>query len=546
MKHVELLDCTLRDGGYLVDTIFGENVIKGIIKKLCMAKVDIVEVGFLKDINHKKGSSTFNRVEEITPYLPNENDRGNTSFVAMIDYGRYSIDSLSEYNGKSIDTIRDCYFKKDMDNALKMAEEIMRKGYNVYIQPVDILGYSDIELLDLIEKVNKIKPYALSIVDTFGSMYKDDLQRIFSIIDHNLDKDIKLGFHSHNNLQLSFSLAQEFTMMSLGKREVVVDGTINGMGRGAGNTNTELIMDFLNRKLGCHYDMNEMLDLIDAYMPKIMQQCSWGYSIPYFIAGMYSSHVHNINYLLDKHNIKSKDMRLIIEEINPQKRKRYDYDNLEQLYINYFDEKVDDIEVLQSLENEFLDRKILIIAPGKNSQLQKDKIIEFIEINNPIIICTNYINKSIVPNYAFYSSKRRYEESKDYDAEQFKQVNKILTSNVKGNKSSNEKIVNFKSLTKVGWKYFDNSTILLLRLLNKLKVKDIYIAGFDGFLKGQNYSKSHEELESYDDYEKYIELNKELKEMLVDFKNEISSDVNINFITESKFESIFEKESIYI
>lgn len=546
MNHIKLLDCTLRDGGYLIDTIFGENVIKGIIKKLCMANVDIIELGFLKDVIHKQGSSTFNRIEEIIKYLPEKNDRGNSSFVAMIDYGRYSIENLSDYDGKSIDAIRDCYFKKDMNNALKMAEEIMEKGYKVYVQPVDILGYSDIELLDLIEKVNKIKPYALSIVDTFGSMYKDDLQRIFSIIDHNLDKEIKVGFHSHNNLQLSFSLAQEFVMMSLGKREIIVDGTINGMGRGAGNTNTELVMDFLNRKLGYHYDMSEMLDLIDAYMPKIMQQCSWGYSIPYFIAGMYSSHVHNINYLLDKHNIKSKDMRFIIEEISPQKRKRYDYDNLEQLYINYFDQKVDDMKILQQLEEAFIDRKVLIIAPGRNSQLQKEKIIDFIELNNPIIICTNYINKSITPDYAFYSSKRRYEESLDYDIDKFKQVNKILTSNIKTTNSNNEKIVNFKSLTKLGWKYFDNSTVLLLRLLNKLKVKDIYIAGFDGFLKGQNYSKAHEELESYDEYEKYIELNRELKEMLVDFKNEISSDVNINFITESKFESIFEKESIYI
>ena len=98
---------------------------------------------------------------------------------------------------------------------------------------------------------------------------------------------------------MSFALSQEFIKMSLGKRKIVVDGTIHGMGRGAGNTNTELLLDYLNRKLGYGYDMNEILDLIDAYMPKIKQQSNWGYSIPYFIAGMYSSHVHNVNYLLN-------------------------------------------------------------------------------------------------------------------------------------------------------------------------------------------------------------------------------------------------------
>ena len=291
MKHVQVLDCTLRDGGYLVDTIFGDKVIKGMINKLCNANIDAIEVGFLKDIGHREGSSTFKTVEEIAPYLPKIRNV-KTSFIVMIDYGRYSIENLSDYDGSSVDTIRDCYFKKDMKEAIKFGKQIMDKGYKLYVQPVDILGYSDKELLELIEEVNKLKPYAFSMVDTFGSMYIDDLQRIFHIVDHNLDKDIKIGFHSHNNLQMSFALSQEFIKMSLGKRKIVVDGTIHGMGRGAGNTNTELLLDYLNRKLGYGYDMNEILDLIDAYMPKIKQQSNWGYSIPYFIADLQIKTMH--------------------------------------------------------------------------------------------------------------------------------------------------------------------------------------------------------------------------------------------------------------
>ena len=544
MKHVQVLDCTLRDGGYLVDTIFGDKVIKGMINKLCKANIDAIEVGFLKDVGHREGSSTFKTVEEIAPYLP-EKRNGKTSFIVMIDYGRYSIENLSDYDGTSVDTIRDCYFKKDMKEAIEFGRQIMKKGYKLYVQPVDILGYTDKELLELIDEVNKLKPYAFSMVDTFGSMYKDDLQRIFNIVDHNLDKSIRIGFHSHNNLQMSFALSQEFVMMSLGKREVVVDGTIHGMGRGAGNTNTELLLDYLNRKLNYHYDMNEMLDLIDSYMPKIMQQAKWGYSIPYFIAGMYSSHVHNVNYLLDKHNIKSKDMRLIIEEIDPVKRKRYDYDNLEELYLNYFDQKIDDSESLSKLENILSNEKVLIIAPGKTTETQKDKINKFILENNPIAISVNHINTSFDCKYSFFSSKKRYEDSLYYYGENFKDVNKILTSNIKVIKSEKEEIVNFKSIAKSGWKFFDNSTILLLRLLKKLNVKEIYIAGFDGYLTGQNYNAEYEELETYSENEKYEELNRELEEMLIDFKNEISSSLKVDFITRSKFENVFERELTY-
>ena len=71
-------------------------------------------------------------------------------------------------------------------------------------------------------------------------MYQDDLHRIFEIINHNLIPTCKVGFHSHNNMQMSNALSQEFIRMTYGKREIVVDGTISGMGRGAGNTPTEL------------------------------------------------------------------------------------------------------------------------------------------------------------------------------------------------------------------------------------------------------------------------------------------------------------------
>lgn len=86
------------------------------------------------------------------------------------------------------------------------------------------MGYSDYELLDLIEKVNAIEPFCFSIVDTFGSMYQEDLQRIFELINHNLVKTCKIGFHSHNNMQLSNALSQEFIRMSLGKEILLLMG----------------------------------------------------------------------------------------------------------------------------------------------------------------------------------------------------------------------------------------------------------------------------------------------------------------------------------
>ena len=88
MKRVQLLDCTLRDGGYLVDAQFGNTVIRGIIKGLADSGIDVVECGFLKDEPHEKGSTIFNNAAQLRSFLPEE--RRQTSFVCLADYSRYS------------------------------------------------------------------------------------------------------------------------------------------------------------------------------------------------------------------------------------------------------------------------------------------------------------------------------------------------------------------------------------------------------------------------------------------------------------------------
>ena len=537
MSKIKMLDCTLRDGGYLIDSKFGDNEIKGIINKLFKAKIDVIECGFLKDEEHKKDTTIFNCVDEIKEYLPKErfNSENNTSFVVLADCSRYKAKNLKPYDGKSIDAIRECFFKHEMEEAFELANIMQEKGYNVYIQPVDILGYTDFEILKLIEKTNHLKPYAFSIVDTYGSMYKDDLVRLFSLINNNLSKDIKLGFHSHNNMQLSFSLSQEFAELSLGSREIIIDSTICGMGRGAGNTNTELIANYLNKKFETNYDMNEILDLIDIYMPRIMNKCSWGYSIPYFIAGLYNSHVHNVTYLLDKHSIKMKDMNDIIECIEPQVRKKYDYDNLEKLYINHFSNSVDSNSAIDLLKKKIRNREVLLLMPGETLEKQKDEIIRFIDEKNPLIISINYNDIIYNSEIIFISNIRRYENNNILNSNK----SKIITSNVNNKENKNEYIIQFDKLIKKGWKYFDNSGILFLRVLSLLNIKKVNIAGFDGFIENSTYSINQLDLETYKDKEELNLINREIKEMLMDFKENEGKNVEVKFITNSIFNDIF-------
>ncbi len=528
MNKIKLLDCTLRDGGYVVETIFGDYVIKGITQKLTDANVDIVEIGYVKNGARKDGSTTFSCMEEISAFLPvNKNE--NTQYAVMIEYNMFDLNKLITSKKSGIDIVRICFFKNDRFSVIDYAKKIMSKGYKVFLQPMDTLGYSDLELLELVELTNQLKPSAFYIVDSYGSMYCDDLQRIYSLLNHNLLEEICIGLHSHNNLQLSFMLIQELINLSLNKRNIIVDASASGIGRGAGNANTELVVDYLNRKMNKTYDINEILDILDSYILPIRQAHSWGYNIPHFISGMYSVHVNNISYLLNKHNLKAKDMRIIVESIDKNSEKRYDYDALENSLVSYFSKSIDDSIAMSELKNIFADRSILLVAPGKSVKEEYAKVKKVINAFNPVVVCINAVIPDIKPDFIFYSNILRYEYSKENFHNIFVNTNKIVTSNIKTEKDVNEFIVNYNLLIKRGWKYFDNSTIMCLRLLAKLGAEKIFIAGFDGYSSdSSNYIDNNIVLNLSINDKKV--LNKELSAMFNDFLKK-HEDIELNIVT---------------
>ena len=113
------------------------------------------------------------------------------------------------------------------------------------------LSYTDEEFLDLIRRVNELEPYAFYIVDSFGMMKRKDLTRLFYLVEHNLNENIKIGFHSHNNMQLAYSNAQSLVDLH-SDRELIIDASVYGMGRGAGNLNTELFVQYMRwQTLNC-------------------------------------------------------------------------------------------------------------------------------------------------------------------------------------------------------------------------------------------------------------------------------------------------------
>lgn len=532
-KQIQLLDCTLREAP-LDDLMWGKRSIQKMIHGLEMANVDIIEVGFLKNDPYKEGSTSFHRVEDIAPFLKNK--KSGTMYVALVDYGRYDVSNLSEYDGNSIDAIRVCFKHNEIDSVLDYAQQIRDRGYLVLIQHVDTLGFTDEEIICFINKVNDFLPYAYSVVDTFGAMYEDDMLRLTRMTDKYLDNSIVLGFHGHNNLMLADANVQKFVQEIGLHRNIIVDSSLYGCGRSAGNAHTELIAHYLDVKYNDNYDINEMLDLIDTVITVVQEKTTWGYSIPYFIAGMHNAHTFNVKQLLKRHNLKSKDLRGIIGLLDDKQKKVYDYTLLEKLYVKYFNRPIDDKESIRELGRKWKNRTILLLAPGKSVQDNRTEIEAFILDRHPIVIAVNNLIDGYKIDYIFYSGAVRYQDLQyqNYKAAGSPQI--IVSSNIKTKGDDNEIIVNYQSLIKFGWVNIDSSAILLFRLIQRCGVNKMYIAGMDGYKNlGQSFYSN--ELDTGIDEKNRIEYTQDNISMIKDMLQS-NPKLELHFITPSIYQDL--------
>lgn len=533
MKKIKLLDCTLRDGAYIVNSMFGDAAIKGIISSLDNAGVEIIECGWLKNDEHVEGSSFYHVPKDLEQYINKRNT--NVTYTVMIDWDRYNLDFLPMNDGKSVDAVRVVFPHGKHIEGMEVGKHIKDKGYQVFFQAANTLAYSDEDLISLAEEANRVMPVSLSVVDTFGAMYHEDLKRIVSVLDKHLDKNIALGFHSHNNQQLSFALSMYFVeLLCDTEREIVVDSSLCGMGRGAGNATTELIVNYLNSKQGSNYDMDAVMDAIDVYMTGFSEKYSWGYSTPYFIAGMYCCHVNNIAYLTKNHRAGAKDMRNVIESLSPADRKKYDYDLLEQKFIENESRELDDTCAFENLKEKLCNKKIVLIAPGKTSTEHYEDVHRYISENDCIVIAVNALLPNYKYDYLFLTNSARYQYAKETKNEQFSVTPRILLSCIKRDGDKDETVINYNRAIKRGWDHFDNAVICILRLLGRLGIHEVAIAGFDGFKDSYNESYADEALPAVNPGKKWSELNDEIKDMYADVVS--TQEMNVLFLTESIYE----------
>lgn len=534
-KKIALLDCTLRDGAYINGSRFGTSAIKGIIKKLQEARTDIIEVGWLKDAAHEEGSTYYHLPQDAAHYMVDRQD--GIEYVAMIDWDRYDVDNLPPCDGKSVNAVRVVFPHGKHREGIAVAERVREKGYRIFLQAANTLAYSEADLKDLAQCINACRPVAISVVDTFGAMFEEDLARIVRTLDAALNPAIAMGFHSHNNQQLSFALTMHFVeLLAESERSAIVDASLCGMGRGAGNATTELVASYLDRKQNGNYDMDAILDAIDTYMEPFREAYTWGYSTPYFVAGMYQCHVNNIAYLQRNHRTNARDMRNIIASLSQAERRKYDYDLLERRYLENQSRLVDDEAAVRALRQEFAGRTVLLVAPGRSVIDKRERVHAFIKKEQPVVIGVNAICDGYAYDYLFFVNSARCDYAKNAHGKTFAETKKILLSSIKTEGAEGELILNFNRAIKRGWPHFDNAVISALRLLNSIGAKKVAIAGFDGFRHAYNESYADPSLPTLNPDNRWDELNVEISAIFEDVLSSTRGSMEISFVTESLFD----------
>ncbi len=490
-----LLDCTLRDGGYNNDWRFGHDALIGVFERIVSAGVDFLEVGFLDQRRaYDPDRSIFPDTESVSRTFGGL-DHADTRLVAMIDFGTCDISHIQPRKETCLDGIRVIFKKHLREPAMAFCRQLKELGYTVFSQLVSITSYTDEELADLVRLVNDVKPYAVSIVDTYGLLHKGNLYHYYEMLERLVDKDVAIGYHSHNNFQLAYANSIELIERHRSSgRTLLCDGSLFGMGKGAGNAPIELLCMYLRDNLGKSYHVSQLLEAIDANILPLYNKYHWGYSLKAFVAASNDCHPNYVSYLVDKKTLSVKSVNEILSRLQGEKKLLYDSEYIEQLYLDYQRHAWDDSHAYEVLAAHLAGKKVLILGPGKTIVSERQRIDDYIRTSKPYVISINYLPEGIPVNALFLTNSKRYNQQVSAITARAASVKLIATSNLTRTKGDFDFTFDYESLVDRDAVFIDNSFIMMLKVLRGARVGDVAMAGFDGYSEGHgNYYASEME-----------------------------------------------------
>ena len=281
---IKVLDCTVRDGGLMNKWQFSDDFVRAVYKACVEAGIDYMEIGY------RSSESAFSRAEFGPWKFCDDKDlrrvlgdnKTSVKISAMADIGRISPDDIPLASESLIDMMRVACYVHQVDKAVWLAEHCMDKGYEVTINLMAVSRVNEPELDQALEDLAKSRVPVIYVVDSFGSLYCESMEYLVKKYKEALPGK-ELGIHAHNNMQLAMSN----TVTSIINGATLLDATLLGMGRGAGNCPIEILIAFLKNP---KYRLLPLLDVIQNHVKPWQEKIDWGYHVPYLITGALNEH----------------------------------------------------------------------------------------------------------------------------------------------------------------------------------------------------------------------------------------------------------------
>ncbi len=488
-NQVSLLDCTLRDGGYCSNWDFDDNLIDEYFETLNQLPIDYIEVGY-RSIEKEEYAGAYYYLPDYL--LKSIRDKTNKKLAIILNEKEVRIEDLGKLLGPCqgiVDMVRLAVAPDNYNKSLALASKVKELGFTVSINLMYASRWETDFILDKnLKSLNAVCDY-FYVVDSFGGLYPEQVSIIFKKLKQYID--IPLGFHGHNNLELA--LINSLAAIKSGAK--IIDSTIAGMGRGAGNLKTELWLSVLHEKYKIAVDFDSLNVLINSFL-LLKEKYSWGTSLPYMVSGAYSLPQNTVMSQVKKRYY---SLNAIIDEVCHTNNKN-----------------PDGIE-FPNFENFNNVEKVLLVGGGKSVQNFSNGLIELLEKNPDIcIIYASSKNVPILnklPNHQIHclsgmEGKRlvnlcKFLETKNRN---FILPPKTISINNHVPHEYRDYTFQLESIEVVN-KFKSSSTAIAVEIIDQLGAKEIFLTGYDGY----DEPITRDQLELFDENQfifNYLKANK--------------------------------------
>jgi len=264
---IKFLDCTIRDGSYAINFNYSCEEIKSIIKGLDEAGVDFIEIG------HGVGIGYWRKGFNLMPCSQDDQALIASKFIKKAKWGMFAIpgicqlSEIKKFADMGMKFIRIGFEAQKIKTAIPYIE--MAKKTNMIVAVNFMKSYTE-STKKIASIANELWKYGVDyiyIVDSAGGMLPEELKEYIHEI-KNKNPDIKLGFHGHNNL----GLAVFNSYLAVKEGVELIDVSIMGIGRGAGNTCFEqLVAVLIKAGYDVKVDLMKIMEISEKYISKYMK-----------------------------------------------------------------------------------------------------------------------------------------------------------------------------------------------------------------------------------------------------------------------------------